>query len=179
MQTKPEAEVGTLSGARQVPLMRADQIVPGVMFTGIAADHVHEVLSVTGTRMTTRFVPAKPTPQDHTHAFNQHGGASCRCGVNQYEIQPFLPEDGTTPKVHLLVPVGPVQPLAPYTLYLLRMPNGNLVVKATNSRGVSPSPAPNADLPVIVRGARIWSLPDAARALMQEEDNNDESPSED
>lgn len=170
MQTKPDTEVGTLSGARQVPLMRQDQIVPGAIFTGIAADHIHEVIGVNGTTMQTRYLPARPVEPNHTHAFTQHNNASCRCGVNQYDIAAFLPSDSKTPKVHVLMPAGPLIPVDNYSLYLLLGPGGALTIRSGQP---SVRATPDADnLPVICRGLKIWGLTGAARTMLENEDNN-------
>lgn len=173
MQTKPETEVGTLIGARQVPLMTRDQIAPGVIFTGIAADRVHEVLSVEGNIMRTQYLPARAVEPGHTHAFTQHNNASCRCGMNQYDISAFLPSDGHTPKVHLLIPSGTFVPVDSYSLYLLLGPGGSPVVRSGNNERASST---NDDMPVICRGIRVWTLTGPARRMLEEDDNNAPAP---
>lgn len=162
MQAKPEAEVGTLSGARQVPLMRLDQLTPGVIFTGIAADHVHEVVSVEGNTMRTKVLPHKEPERGHTHAFTQHNNTSCQCGVNQYaDLTPFLPEDGVTPKLHILVPTGPLVMPSLFGVYLLIKADGTPMVCSKSVNAPS-----GMEFPIISRCVRIWELPHAAQAMV-------------
>lgn len=167
MQVKPEAEVSTLSGARQVPLMHRDQLVPGVIFTGIAADHVHELVSITGDRMQTQTLPRKALDAGHAHAFTLNNNNACRCGLNNFDVPPFLPEDGTTPKVHILVPLGPLVTPNRYSIYLMTKPDGTLVLCG----GAHERPK-DTEIPIITKAACVWQLPEAAQRVMQDNETS-------
>lgn len=164
MQTKPEAEVSSLNGARHVPLLRREQLVAGVIFCGIASDHVHEVVSTTDDTMRIQRLPREILAPNHVHAFTQFGNTTCACGLSNRPIAPFLPEDGTTPRAHVLEPYSAVYGLEPYSVYLAERSDGTLMTFSTHASG-----APSAEeLPVVTRATRIWGLPPAAIALIRE-----------
>lgn len=164
MQTKPEAEVSSLNGARHVPLLRREQLVAGVIFCGIASDHVHEVVSVTGDAMQIQRLPREILAPNHVHAFTQFGDTTCACGLSNRPIAPFLSEDGTTPRAHVLEPFSLAQGLEPYSVYMAEKPDGTLMTFSTYASG-----APSVEeLPVVTRATRIWGLPPAAIALIRE-----------
>lgn len=164
MQTKPEAEVSSLNGARHVPLLRQAQLVAGVIFCGIASDHVHEVVSVTDDTIQIQRLPREILSPHHVHAFTQFGNTTCMCGLSNRPIAPLMPEDGTTPRAHVLEPFSLAQGLEPYSVYMAEKPDGTLMTFSTYAAG-----APSVDeLPVVTRATRIWGLPPAAIALIRE-----------
>ncbi len=162
MQTKPEAEVGAISGARQVPLLRRDQLVAGAIFTGIAADHVHEVVGdIEGDTLIIQRLPRVAQDANHTHSYTQFGNTTCACGLGRRPVAMFLPEDGTTPRGHLLIPIGPIAVPDTCSVYLFAGPR-TLVVRD----GADVAPSMGNEVPIILRATKIWSLPEAARRLI-------------
>lgn len=158
MQTKPEAEVGALSGARQVPLLSRDQIIPGIIFTGIAADHVHEVVSVEGDTVTLQRLPRTVVTATHTHAFTLFENTTCRCGVGRRPITVLMPEDGRTPRAHVLVPLGPL--VVPDTCSIYAFAGSRTLAIHGGTQTVV------TEIPIVLKTWKIWSLPEACRRLI-------------
>lgn len=167
MQTKPETEVGALSGARQVPLLRRDQIIPGALIVGIATDFAHEVISTEGDLVVVQRLPRNPLEPGHAHAYTQHNNTTCRCGLGRRPLATsLLPEDTTTPRWFVLTPSGPLVVPEPYSLYLLP---GGRVLPVMPERGASaPTTQAGLDVPLVLRAHRIWSLPQAMQRLLED-----------
>lgn len=177
MQAKPEAEVGRINGARQIPLLTADQLVPGVMFAGIASEHVHEVVSVEGEHMMVQRLPRQVLAPGHIHAYTLYTNTTCACGLGRREVRVVLPENRTTPRVHLIVPIGPVVIPRLYSVYLTVGQDGVARMRPVVGGGARVTPAPNTatndDVPIVTKALEVWTLPDRARALLMEDETGD------
>jgi hypothetical protein len=176
MQTKPETEVTRVIGMRQAPILRLSDLRPGIMFTGVAADHVHAVVSIEGETLVAQRLPVPPMAREpgHTHAFAQFGNTACACGLWRMPVQSFLPDASAgTPRIHALVPLDGITEVRAYSIYVMEDARGALVLRSGTQRGeVRPAAPAGADteVPVILRAAQVWGLPDDAVRLIEELD---------
>lgn len=138
------------SGASQAPLLHPSQLLPGCFLTGLAYEHVWEVLRVEGDCVVVRKVGT--TPAD--------GAAATRSQA----IAALLPARPTVPRTHVLSPLGPLTLPDSLTIYIGR---GGVAGTAGIFSPVSHAWA--SALPIIPRLGVLWTLPPAARRLMEEE----------
>lgn len=149
----------TESAGIQAPLTSADQLVPGVFITTLAAQHIWEVMGPPedGTVMLHRFDIVQPPPT-HQHNFNQDGGRTCSCGRRVQRLTTLVPQEGQSPSVYVIAPPGGevCPPAEPFTVYLTS--SGQLWTP--NSNGVPGSTPP---IPLIALMLPIWSVPEELR----------------
>ena len=156
MRTATADQLITLSGAIQVPLLRAEQLLVGSIITGRAWQRVAEVVELErGGIAITRKLPHPLMPPHHIHAFTLFGNVQCECGLARDVIRTaFLPRAGDSPRTWILQPVGPLQDVDAFTIYC-----------ATSSRTMMQVDANGKWLhelvPVVPLLRPVWSLPPA------------------
>lgn len=152
----------TLAGT-QVPLLREDQLQPGVLVTGVAMSHVWEVMGITGSSILIRKLPATTVPcaiAAHTFAPFGRGHVCSACEVRKQPIVDFLPKREDKARAHILTPRNTLLAPQPYTVYGFRKPNGE--VQTVHVTGTTWDQA----LPVLPSLAVIWTIPESLRAMV-------------
>lgn len=159
MQTSRERV--TLAGT-QVPLLREEQIVPGVLVTGVAMSHVWEVMRLERSQVFIRKLPATTepcAPDAHTFAAYGRGHVCSVCQVRKQAVSEFMPKREEKARVHVITPSSALLHPMPYTLYGYLLPNGKAqTVSATNGNW-------DQTLPVIPTLSILWTIPESLRAL--------------
>lgn len=160
MQTSRENV--TLAGT-QVPLLREEQIQPGVLLTGVAMTHVWEVLSVERNQVFIRKLPAtRIVCASDAHVFATYGrGHVCSlCELRKQGIGEFMPKREEKARVHVITPSSAVLQPQPYTVYGYLLPNGT--VETVHLNGTNWDRA----LPVIPSLSIVWTIPESLRAMV-------------
>jgi len=152
-------------GVPEQPLETADQLQPGVIISGIAAQHCWMILDRQAEDLAgwIRLRQLQRGVQSHTHAWTVRGeGAKdCdTCGLRLQRMADLLPL--TTPRARVIIPpAGVLNALDQLTLYATT--SGAVVtVSGTRSTRVWSSA-----LPIIPSLAPIWTLPEALRACLR------------
>ena len=160
MQTSRETV--TLAGT-QVPLLREEQIQPGVLLTGVAMTHVWEVIHVDERHAHIRKLPATAllcAPEAHVWTAYGRGHVCSTCQLRKQLLLEFLPKRETKARVHVLTPSSTLLPPQPYTVYGYLLPDGTAkTVSVTNG---------NWDhvVPVLPRLSIVWTIPESLRAMV-------------
>jgi hypothetical protein len=160
MQTSRESI--TLSGT-QVPLLREEQLRPGVLLTGVAMTHVWEIVGVERNQLFIRKLPATKVPcaaGAHVFAVYGRGHVCSACEVRKQAISEFMPKREDKARVHLITPNAAVQAPQPYTVYGYLLPDGT--VKTVHKDGDTW----DHPLPVIPTLSIVWTIPESLRSLI-------------
>ena len=160
MQTSRENV--TLAGT-QVPLLREDQIQPGVLLTGVAMTHVWEVVQVESRHALIQKLPATTVlcaPDAHTFAAYGRGHVCSACQLRKQALIEFLPKREEKARVHVLTPSSALLQPQPYTLYAYLLADGT--VKTTSVTNGQWDQA----LPVLPRLSIVWTIPESLRAMV-------------
>ena len=160
MQTSRE---GMQLAGTQVPLLREEQLTPGVLLTGVAMSHVWEVLSIERNQLFIRKLPATTVPcrtEAHTFATYGRGHVCSACQVRKQDIVEFMPKREEKARVHVIVPRAPLQAPQPYTIYGHLLPNGTVQTVSVNGT------AWDVSLPVIPSLSIVWTIPQELRSMI-------------
>jgi hypothetical protein len=160
MQTSRENV--TLAGT-QVPLLRDEQMQPGVLLTGVAMAHVWEVLHVHGPHVFIQKLPAITVPcglEAHVWAVYGRGQVCSTCQLRKQVITEFLPKREEKARVHVLTPSHALLRPQPYTLYAYLLANGTVQTTATTGGNW------DRELPVLPRLSIVWTIPESLRAMV-------------
>ncbi len=160
MQTSREhvALAGT-----QVPLLREEQIQPGVLLTGVAMSHVWEVVRVERTHVFIQKMPVTAVPcAPDAHVFVAFGrGQVCSaCQMRKQAMSEFLPKREDKARVHVITPSNTVMTPQPYTVY------GHLLANGTVQAVHLSNGAWDRALPVIPTLSIIWTIPESLRSMV-------------
>lgn len=162
MQTSTEATV-RLAG-QQIPLLREDQIVPGAIVTGVGMTHAWQILRRTGDRLEIVKLPntaqIQCAPDSHVMETFGHGQVCSRCQIRRQPVADFLPRVADKPRVHVIVPSGPLMPGLPYTLYGYMIGDALQTVSMTGAVW-------STELPLIPALEVLWTLPETLRSLTE------------
>lgn len=162
MQTSRDTGI-TLAGT-QVPLLREDQIIPGVLMTGVAMTYVWEVHSIERGHVLIKRLPTTTTPchaDAHMFAPYQRGQVCSSCGIRKQSILEFLPKREGKARVHLITPRSTVLRPQPYTVYGFLLPNGT--AQTVHVTGDNWSQL----MPIIPELGVVWSIPESLRAMVK------------
>lgn len=153
----------TISGATQTPLLRADQLVPGVFITGAAASNVWEIVGRRGDDIELSLVKAAPNTFCAEHNLRPRPTGTlrtCTCGYALEAAASLLPLREDTPRVTLLVPSGRVIVPDRYTVYV----GANQTILTVLGDGNWDE----ATVPVIPKLYPVWTVPDELRETIRE-----------
>lgn len=152
----------TLAGT-QVPLLREDQIQPGVLLTGVAMSHVWEVTHVEGRYAFIRKLPATTVlcaPDAHVWAVYGRGHVCSGCQLRKQALIEFLPKREEKARVHVLTPRSTLLQPQPYTLYAYLLADGTAkTTSVTNGQW-------DTALPVLPTLSIVWAIPESLRAMV-------------
>ena len=162
MQTSTEPTV-RLAG-EQIPLMREDQIVPGAIVTGVGMTHAWQILSRMRDQLEIIKLPnaggIQCAPSSHVLEAHGHGQVCTRCQIRRQPVADFLPRVADKPRVHVIVPAGPLMPGLPYTLYGYMIGDTLQTVSMTGAVW-------STELPLIPALEVLWTLPETLRSLTE------------
>lgn len=146
----------------QVPLLREDQIQPGVLLTGLAMSHIWEVLRIERRQAFIRKLPSDTNVICNEHAFAAYGrGHVCSvCQVRKQAVSEFMPKREEKARVHVITPTGPLVQAQPYTIYGYLLPNGTIQTVHLNGANWSMT------LPIIPTLSVVWTIPESLRAMV-------------
>lgn len=155
------------AGMRQEPLLTADQIQAGVLFTGIGAANIWEIIEVTGHDPAAIMTIRKwPIPDHTTPVPTQVVAATCPLvvpgGIWKVAVQECLPSRPTKPRVMLIIPAEEIRQPESHVLYAGFGPNR--VVKMVKIVGGKWSEA----LPILPSLCPMWAPPEGLRMLMEQ-----------
>lgn len=152
----------TLAGT-QVPLLREDQIQPGVLLTGVAMTHVWEVLHVNERHALIQKLPAIAVvcaPETHTFTACGRGHVCSACQVRKQALTEFLPKREEKARVHVLTPSSALLQPQLYTLYAYLLADGSVrTTSLTNGQW-------DIALPILPRLSIVWAIPESLRAMV-------------
>lgn len=149
-----------LAGA-QVPLLDEAQLLPGVLLTGVAMNHVWEVLDIDRRTLFIRKLPADRIPcRDHTFAAYGRGQVCSICAVRSQAISEFMPKRENKARVHVITPRTALITPMPYTVYGYLLPNGTAeTLHVSGTTWDKP-------VPIVPSLSILWTIPEDLRALV-------------
>jgi hypothetical protein len=163
------------SGGIQAPLLRADQLQPGVILTGQAAVHVWQVVELVGpSSVKMRKVPDPVVGLPHTHAWQPQGrGQACVCGLRVQPVATFLPTSATAkPRAFVVTPPPEgIGQAVTGAIYAYLKPDGQVGTVTLGANGQW-----SAILPLLPQLHRLWALPEALQAMMDGPEDEDGGP---
>lgn len=161
MQTQPNNEVLTPSGATQQPLLDRSQLQVGAILTGPAWSTARRIEEIDGNTLVLVKIPATPLARDrnHLHALVLHANTECACGYRRETIVGVLPQRDGLARTYILLPTGPLVVPDPLTVYI--GPSGQF--------RPSPSGQWSSALPLIPQLEPLWTLPQPLRAILERE----------
>lgn len=145
-------------GVTQTALLSADQLVPGAILAGEGASQV--------------WVVERADPAANQLWLAKLGDPATHPTGNPVRItyvddghQGVLPYQGNVarPKMHVLLPVGPLLPIEPLTIYGINAGDHITSVMPVNGQWESRA------MPIIPSLFKLWSLPPAVRAMLRGE----------
>lgn len=150
----------------QVPLLREDQIQPGVLLTGVAMSHIWEVLRIERTQVFIRKLPATTTPcvsDAHTFAAYGRGHVCSVCQTRKQAISEFMPKREEKARVHVIQPRNALIAPQPYTIYGYRLPDGSVkTISLMTDNTWSEA------LPVVPALSVVWTIPESLRRMVRD-----------
>lgn len=149
----------------QVPLLREDQLQPGVLLTGVAMSHVWEVLRLERTQVYIRKLPATTVPcAPDAHTFETYGrGQVCStCQTRKQAISEFMPKREDKARVHVLQSRTPLMAPLPYTIYGYLLADGTVKTVSVNTDSNW-----SELLPVIPTLSIVWTIPESLRQMVR------------
>lgn len=168
-QRSPENVLAAPPGFRQVPLVSADQLSVGQILTGPAWRSVMKVAQIDANNV--HLAPViSAQPDGHVHTFTRTRPRVCACGYRITMIAALgdVPENAgllpvradALPKTFILVPLGELVSVDPFTLYVGR--GGTVLsVAASGIWNVAST------VPVIPLVAQLWTVPEELRRLLR------------
>lgn len=159
MQTTRDAV--QMAGTQQ-PLLREDQLVPGVIITGVAMSFAWELYRIDGEQLELMKLPsvsARCADNGHTYSPYGRGQVCARCNMRRQAISEFMPRTADKPRAHVITVPEPLQTIQPYTLYGYMVGSG---LKVVSLQGTQWSEA----LPIVPQLHVLWTLPERLRELV-------------
>lgn len=152
----------TISGATQTPLLDAAQLVPGTIVSGIAFNHVWEVVELQGDdvllrKMTLHQHLPCPTPVGHTFRPLSGSFRVCTCEHGLERIAALLPSRADTVKTLVIQPSGPLVVPDVFTVYITQQLDTLRVMSATWGT----------DMPIFPKVWPLWTVPEELRDLIR------------
>ena len=155
-----------ISAGTQTPLLKAEQLEPGLLITGIAMSHIWEILMVDPTHVFIRKVEGPESCVDDMHNMGVYGrGQVCsRCQARRQETKEFLPLKPDKARVHIIQPMDKgAQKPEPFTVYGGMKKSGEVALYYLHPNGQW-----NTALPPFPALVRVWSIPESLRIMVKE-----------
>lgn len=162
MQTQPNTETLTPSGATQQPLLDRSQLQVGAFITGPAWGTMRRIEEIDGNTIVLVKIPATPLSiqRGHLHALVLHANSECACGYRRELITGVLPLRDGLARTYILLPTGPLVVPDPLTVYV--GPGGRMFRPSAVGQWSSA-------LPLIPQLEPFWTLPQPLRAILGRE----------
>lgn len=150
----------TISGATQTPLLNAAQLVPGIIISGIAFNHVWEVVELQGDNVLLRKMQLRQPLPCTAHNFRTLSGSFrvCTCEHGLERIAALLPSRVDTVKTMVLQPLGPLVVPDVFTVY---------ITQQLRSMRVTGNTWPQ-DMPIFPKVWPLWMVPEELRDLIRD-----------
>lgn len=152
----------------QQPVVSLEQMVPGVIITGVALQHAWEIVEIRDGEVWLKRLPANPTLGEHRHTFQAYGrGQVCSvCNMRRQRMDEFLPRVADRPRAYVIAPQGTLLPPQPFTLYGAIGRDNTLKTCWLDGQE---TPAWSETLPLIPRLHILWTIPIGLRDLLNGE----------
>lgn len=159
MQTAISEELSTVSGARQEPLLTADQLSVGSILTGPAWRTARRVIEIDSNVIVLEKLPRPLIAPGHLHSLTLFRGAECECGYRREPVANLIPDQPQMVRTFLIVPTGDLEIVDPFTVYATSA--GSPVI-TTDSQLWDRS-----RMPLIPKLLPVWSLPEPLRRVIE------------